>query len=274
MSAPKEKLGIIAGGGDLPARLVRSCEEQGIEVFIVAFEGQTDPALTEGREHLWSRLGAVGTIIQTLKNHDITDLVLIGSIRRPTLAELRPDMRTAAFFSRIAFKSLGDDDLLIAVRKELESEGFRIRGVHHYVQELLMPRGVLGSVKPNKQDEVQIQRGVSVTQVLGSLDVGQAAVVQEGIVLAVEGIEGTDALIQRCKHLLRKGRGPVLVKTCKPQQDKDFDLPTIGPDTVRNAYESGFQGIAVHAGNALLLDKEEVIELANRCKIFVVGVDI
>lgn len=258
----------------MPERLAYACEQKGITPFIVGFEGQTDPGVVQGRNHMWTRLGAAGQVIGTLKAHNITDLVLIGPIRRPTLSELRPDLRTAEFFARIGLKALGDDGLLGAIRAELEKEGFVIRGVHEFAQDLLCAEGVLGTRKPSREEWVSIKHGLEISQAIGALDVGQAVIVQQGAVLGVEAAEGTDGLIRRCRTLARKGEGAILVKTCKPQQDKDFDLPTVGPDTVELAAESGLDGIAIEAGNSLLIDPQRVAEIANKHKMFVVGVEL
>ena len=271
---PIKKLGVIAGGGEVPYMLLDACDQQGIEVFIIGFEDQTDPALVQGRKHLWTRLGAAGKAFEALKKHGVRHVTLIGSIRRPTLKELKPDLRTTAFFARIAFKALGDNDLLGCLREELESEGISIHGVHKFAHDLLMPLGTLGKYKPKKQDQINIGHGLKISQELGRLDVGQSVIVQEGIVLGVEAVEGTDQLIARCTHLARKGRGGTLVKTCKPQQDKDFDLPTIGPDTIRNAHNAGLVGLVVHAHNALLIHRDEVVRLADEYKMFIIGVEI
>ncbi|MCB9991436.1 MAG: UDP-2,3-diacylglucosamine diphosphatase LpxI [Rhodospirillales bacterium] len=268
------KLGIIAGGGDLPGRLIHACDQAGQPVFIVGFEGQTDASILEGRNFMMTRLGAAGQILETLRTHDIHDLVLIGSIRRPTLTELKPDLRTAQFFATIALKSLGDDGLLKVLRSELEKEGFVIHGVHRFVTDLLAPQEVIGKHKPKKADWPDIQRGIIASQQLGLLDIGQSVVVQEGILLGVEGVEGTDELIKRCGAYRRGGRGPILVKTCKPQQDHDFDLPAVGPETVRKCAAVGMSGIVLHAGHSLLIDRKKVAALADEHKLFVVGVDL
>jgi DUF1009 family protein len=226
-----------------------------------------------GRNHIYTRLGAAGQIINTLKSHDIHDLVLIGSIRRPTLSELRPDLRTLKFFMRLGMRALGDDGLLAALRHELQDEGFIVHGVQQFAGDLLAGKGTMGRHKPKHSDRDSILRGVNVAFELGRLDVGQAVVVQEGIVLGVEGIEGTDELIRRCAAYKRDGRAPILVKICKPGQDPDLDLPTIGPETVIIAGEAGFAGIVVHAGQSLMLEPEKVTELADRLGIFVVGIN-
>jgi DUF1009 family protein len=268
-----KQLGIIAGGGALPDKVLHACDRKGITPFIVAFEGQTDPLLVKNRNHMWARLGAAGSVLETLRAHEIADLVLIGSMRRPSLAELRPDLKTAEFFIRIGLRALGDNDFLKIVREALEEEGFRIHGAHKFADDLLAPKGTIGKYKPGKEDWVGIHRGLQVSRELGGADVGQAVIVQEGLVLGVEAAEGTDELIRRCKHLRRKGRAGVLVKTCKPQQDRDLDLPTIGPETVINAAASGLGGIAVHAGHSLVIDQQKVAEIADKHKIFVIGID-
>ena len=171
-------------------------------------------------------------------------------------------------------RAIGDNDLLTALRDELERDGFTLHGVHKFADELLAPVGKIGLYKPTKQDMVHIEHGVRVSQELGRLDIGQAVIVQEGLILGVEAIEGTDALLARCSSLSRKGRGGVLVKSCKPQQDRDFDLPTIGPETIRNAHRAGLVGVVVHAELSLLIEREEIVRLANKYRMFVIGIEI
>jgi len=267
-------LGIIAGGGDIPRLLLHACDAAGQDVFIVGFEGQTDPEIMEGRNYMMTRLGAAGQIFNTLKAHGVNDLVMIGYIRRPSLAELKPDMRTAQFFARLGLRALGDDSLLKALREELEHEGFAIHGIQKFVKDLLAEPGDIGRHKPKKPDWVAIERGIEASQALGKLDIGQAVIVQEEIVLGVEGAEGTDELIKRCAGYKRKGRGGVLVKTCKPQQDQDFDLPTIGPQTVRLCAQTGLSGIVVQAGKSLLVDREQIAKIADEHGLFVTAVNM
>ena len=264
-------LGILAGGGDLPFILLESCEELGIEPFVIAFDGHTDKELTDGREHIWTRLGAVGSILKTLNNRGIKDLCLIGAIRRPSLAELSPDLKAAAFFSKAGSELLGDDGLLKALKVFLEEEGFTLHGAHEFAGSLLCPAGVIGKFKPTKGDYDDISRGIGVLEGMSDLDIGQAVIVQEGLVLGVEAVEGTDELIKRCASLRRKGRGGVLVKLCKTGQARDLDLPTIGPRTIELLASYGFAGAAFHAGQSLLIKKQEVAQIADKNKIFVIG---
>lgn len=266
-----KRLGIIAGSGNLPLRLIRACEERGIEVFIVAFAGQTDPAILKGRNHVITRIEKFGHIVRSLRDHDIRDIVTIGGVRRPSLAELRPDWAAMKIVMRHALMSKGDDGALRALRREYERAGFVFHGIHKFVSELLAEPGPVGARMPSPEDMIAIARGVTAARAIGRLDIGQAVVVQQGIVLGLEGVEGTDELIRRCAAYKRKGRGPILVKLCKPQQDMDLDLPTIGPDTVHLCAHAGMAGIAVEAGRSLILDPQDVAEIADKYGLFVTG---
>ena len=274
MSQPLPKLGILAGGGTLPARIAAAVRGQGRDVFIVAFGGHTDPASVEGWPHLWSRFGAAGSIIARLKQEGVGELVFAGPVRRPSFTELLPDWYTTKFLAKVGTRALGDDGLLRSVAKELEGEGFRVVGLHDLLRELLTPSGPVGRLRPDAEAERDIARAVEVARTLGALDVGQGAVVQQGLVLAVEAIEGTDAMLERCAALRRPGPGGVLVKVKKPQQDRRLDLPTMGVTTVENAARAGLRGIAVEAGGSLLVDRAAVAEAADRLGLFVIGIDV
>jgi DUF1009 family protein len=268
---PGETLGIIAGGGPLPGELAASCERDGIKPFLIAFKGQTDPKNLKGRDHVWLQLRTAGHVPDVLRERNIKNIVMIGAIRRPNIFELIPDLKTAKLVSRIGLNSLGDNGLLSGLRSWLEEEGLRIRGIHTYMTDLLTPEGVLGTVQPAPEDFADIKKGLEISQTLGALDIGQSAIVQQGIVLGLEGIEGTDNLIRRCGRLKRRGRGPILVKTCKPQQDRDLDLPVIGLRTIRSAVRNGFSGIVLHAGSSMIINRAEVIAAADKAGIFILG---
>lgn len=272
MSGPA-KLAILAGGGTLPARIAAAVRGQGREVFVVAFDGHTDPSTVDGLPHCWSRFGAAGTIFQRLHDEGVGEVVFAGPVRRPSFSELLPDWRTTRFLARVGTRALGDDGLLRAVVRELEEEGFRVVGLHDLLKDLLTLPGPVGRLRPDEQAERDIAHAAKIARALGTLDVGQGAVVQQGIVLAVEAVEGTDAMLARCAVLTRPGPGGVLVKMRKPQQDRRIDLPTIGVTTVENAARAGLRGIAVEAGGSLLVDRAAVAEAADRLGLFVVGID-
>lgn len=274
MPEPTSKLAILAGGGPLPAMLARAVRGSGRDVFVVAFTGHTDPVSTEGFPHLWSRFGAAGSVIRRLHEEGVGEIVFVGPVRRPSFGDLMPDWWTTQFLARIGVRALGDDGLLRAIAGALEAEGFRVRGLHELLDGLLTSPGPVGRCFPDEQAERDIARGVAVARGLGALDVGQGAVVQQGLVLAVEAVEGTDAMLSRCRDLARPGPGGVLVKTSKPQQDNRLDLPTIGETTVVNAAAAGLRGIAVEAGGSLIVDRAGVAAAADRLGLFVVGVEM
>ena len=266
------RLGIVAGGGRLPQRLVESCRAAGRDVFVLALEGAAEPETVRDVPHAWCRIGGAVKGLSLLRENNVTELVLAGSVRRPSLGTLRPDWRAAKLFARIGYRSLGDDGLLSAIVSELEKEGFRVIEPDQLLDGELVGTGPLGTVQPNPQSQADIERGLRIACALGALDIGQAVVVQQGLVLGVEAIEGTDGLLRRCAALRREGFGGVLVKIEKPGQERRADRPTIGPRTVALAAEAGLAGIAVEAGATIVLDRDEVISAANLAGLFVVGV--
>lgn len=268
------KLAILAGGGTLPARIAAAVRGQRREVFVVAFDGHTDPATVAGLPHLWSRFGAAGTIIRRLHDEGVDEVVFAGPVKRPSFTELLPDWWTTRFLARVGTRALGDDGLLRAVVRELEEEGFRVVGLHEVLKDLLTVAGPVGSLSPDAEAERDIARAAQVARALGALDVGQGAVVQQGLVLAVEAIEGTDAMLARCAGLARPGPGGVLVKVKKPNQDRRIDLPTMGVTTIEMAAAAGLRGVALEAGGSLLIDREAVADAADRLGLFVIGIEL
>mgnify|MGYP001241827987 CR=1 FL=1 len=268
------KLGILAGGGILPQRLVEAYRSAGRAVFVLAFEGQTAPATTRGVDHAWVRLGAVGAALDILRGAAVDDLVMAGPMRRPSIAELRPDKTAVKILARAGARGFGDDGLLRAVMDWLEAEGFHMVGVDDVIDGITATSGPLGKVSPDETARLDIARGIAVLQALGAVDVGQAVVVQEGIVLGIEAAEGTDGLLTRCATLARAGPGGVLVKLRKPGQDNRADLPTIGPETIIGARDAGLRGVAVEAGATLVLSREAAILEADRSGLFLIGISV
>ncbi len=265
-------LGVLAGGGPLPGYLAAACRDAGREVFIVAFKGHADARVVGDTPHVWVRLGAAKKALTALHGAGVKDIVLAGPVRRPSIVELRPDGRAAEFLAR-GILAKGDDGLLHALLQELESrEGFRVIGADSLLKPLLAPEGLLGRHAPDETAVKDIVRGIEVARTLGAVDVAQAVVVQQGIVLALEAVEGTDALLARCGELRREGPGGVLVKLAKPGQERRADLPTIGLETVRHAAHAGLRGIAVQAGESLILHREAMVARADELDLFVIGV--
>ncbi|MCI0400184.1 MAG: UDP-2,3-diacylglucosamine diphosphatase LpxI [Gammaproteobacteria bacterium] len=268
------KLGIIAGGGELPASLISICRATGREFFVLAVDGYTDPKLVEDLPHAWTRLGAFETSIQLLRGAGVEELVLAGHARRPSFSGMMPDARLRRLLLHLGFAASGDDGLLSGVIKEFEEEGFRVVGLQSIIGDVLAVEGVYTKCEPDEQARLDIARGVKVARALGAEDVGQSVVVQHGMVLGVEAIEGTDALLARCGTLKRDGPGGVLVKVKKPVQERRVDLPTIGLSTVHGAAGAGLRGIAIEAGGSLVVDRRAVTRAADAAGLFIMGITL
>lgn len=268
------KLGILAGGGPLPGQVAQAAQAAGRKVFLIGLEGFAEPRVLAPFPHAMARLGAAGQILSLLRAEGVTDLVLVGPVRRPSVFDLRPDAEGVKIMARIGRAAFGGDDgLLAAVVRVLAEEGFRILGAHEILTEAVGPRGLLTRSAPDAQAQADIDRGIAVARALGAADVGQGCVVQQGIVLAVEAIEGTDAMLARAAGLARPGPGGVLVKLVKPGQDRSVDLPTIGPGTIAACQAAGLRGVAFEAGGTLLTDRPGIIAAADMAGLFVVGVE-
>jgi hypothetical protein len=284
MSAPgpraetMEPLGLIAGGGLMPIRVADAAAKAGRPVFCIVLEGFGQPADFAAYPHAVVALGRIGRMLELLRANRVRDLVLAGRVTRPSLLGFRFDAEGVRQVAKLGKRALlgGDDGLLSAVVNQLRAEGFRPLGAQEVFDELLVPPGLLSRRAPEAADRADIARGIAASRALGAADVGQACVVQQGLVLALEAIEGTDAMIARCGPLRRDGPGGVLVKLVKPRQDLRADLPMIGPDTVRQVAAAGLVGIAIEArhgaAGTLVVDRGETISLADAAGLFLLAV--
>jgi UDP-2,3-diacylglucosamine hydrolase len=269
-----DALAVIAGQGSLPARVIGAARDAGRPVFVLAFEGITDPGLVEGVPHAWVGLGQIGKAVDALHASGARDVVMIGPVGRPSLGALKLDWRGIRLASRLGLAGQADNRVLRLIIDELEREGFRVLGADDVVGSLLMPSGPITRARPDASAEADIALGIKVAYRIGELDVGQAVVVQQGLVLGVEAIEGTDELLERCAGLRREGPGGVLVKVRKAGQDRRVDLPTIGPRTVAGAVRAGLRGIAAERGNSLIARRQQTVADANAAGLFIVGVAV
>jgi DUF1009 family protein len=265
-------IGVIAGGGPLPGQVAAAAVAAGRGVFIVAIEGFAEPAVVGGFDHQFYRLGAVGAIRDGLRAHGCRDVVMIGPVKRPSFLALRPDAEGAKLLARIGRAAFaGDDGLLAAVTRVLGEEGFNVIGAHDVMADVLGPPGLLTISAPDAGAMADIERGVAVLRIIGAADIGQACVVQQGIVLAVEAIEGTEAMLSRVRPLARPGPAGVLVKLAKTGQERRADMPALGPATIGQIVNAGLRGIAFEAGNTILVERNAMIAAADERGIFLLG---
>lgn len=268
-------LGLIAGAGDLPLRLAQACAGDG--VFVVRLAGMADEALAAfpGTE---ASIGEPGKAMRALKEAGVRRVAFAGYVARPDFKSLKVDSRGALMLPGVlAAASKGDDAILTFLLREFEKEGFEIIGAESALEGLLAREGLLGIHHPSEAAWADIARAAEVAAAIGRLDIGQGCVVVDGLVLAVEAQEGTDAMLARVAGLPQAIRGRsdarrgVLVKRAKPQQERRIDLPTIGVRTVEGAAQAGLAGIAVEAGGALIVDRARVGAAADAAGIFVTG---
>lgn len=268
-------LGIIAGAGDLPVAVAESARDSGKAVFILALRGAAGESVAQF-DHEWVGIGEVGKSLKALRAHDCSEIVMLGRVARPRFGDIKVDAKGLVLLPRlVAAARAGDDALLRALVGFFDAEGFRTVGVAEAAPGLLASEGTLGGVAVPTDALDDIALATKVVRALGRLDVGQAAVACDGLVLAVEAAEGTDAMIARVASLPTAIRGVpgkrrgVLVKALKPTQDMKTDLPVIGVQTVRGAAAAGLAGIAVEAGRSLVIDRKHVVEAADAEGLFV-----
>ncbi len=277
--AINDSIAIICGGGAIPGAVAEAVMRRGRRPVMFAVKGWADPQIVGRYAHHWVALGQAGRFFRLARAERCREAILIGTLVRPPLAQIRLDWKAIGLMPRIvrAFAG-GDDRLLSGIAKLLEEDDLRIVGVKDVAPDIIVPEGMLGRYQPSRDDRADIARALNLIATLGPFDVGQAAVVANNHVLAVEAAEGTDNMLARIADLRRQGRVStpertgVLVKAPKPKQDRRFDLPTIGPQTVANVVNAGLAGIAVAAGDTMMADPAEVIAAADRAEVFVVGV--
>lgn len=273
------RLAIIAGYGRLPIDVAEAARQNGQSPVILALEGEVDQDWSNF-DHAKFSIGDFVRLKKLIADFNIDRIVLAGGVRkRPQISELRPTLNILFALPRLikTIISGGDDAALRGFINLIESEGCKVIGAHEIVPGLLANEGSIGNLVPQKQDLIDIDIATKAAVKLGELDIGQGVVVVSGRVIALEGLEGTDAMLERVAGLRDAGRLPkskngVLVKLCKPNQEMRADLPTIGLGTIENAKNAGLSGVVVEAGRSIVLDRKELIEKADDLGIFVSGI--
>ena len=271
-------IGLIAAGGVMPFAVADSLVARGLNPVLFALKGACDPVRVARFRHHWISVGQVGRAVKLFRSENCRDLVFIGTLVRPALSEIRLDWGTLRVIGRVwaAFRG-GDDHLLSGIGRILEQDGFRMVGIRDVAPDLLMPEGCITRAAPDQSAAADIARGRDVLRALSPFDIGQAVIVIDGHVVGVEDIEGTDGLLARVAHLRAEGRirakaaRGVLVKAPKSTQDLRFDLPTIGPRTIEGAGKARLAGVAIVAGNTIVVEPQTMIEAADAAGLFVTG---
>ena len=272
------KLGLVAGGGELPVALADACTAAGRPLFVLRLRGFADPAALARFPGADVGMAELGRIFDLLRKQGCGAVCLAGQVKRPDFAALKPDLRgLRSLPAAVAAARKGDDALLRFLVAEFEGEGFVVEGADQVHAGLTLTLGPLGRHTPGPDHQADLAQGLAAARTIGALDIGQAVVVAGGVTLAVEAQEGTDAMLARCAALPASLRGNtqvrrgVLVKWPKPIQERRVDLPTLGLATVEGAAAAGLAGIAAEAGGLLVLQRGAVIAAADRLGLFIVG---
>jgi len=271
------KLGLIAGGGQLPLSIAHRCEEEGRPLFVVRLAGFSDPHLAR-HDGVDCGLAEFGKALNALKRAGVQTVCFAGTASRPDFKTLKPDLKGAALLPGIvAAAAKGDDALLRKILSIFEAEGYAIEGADDILGGETLPAGALGRIAPTPEQLLDLKKALHVAEKAGELDIGQGAVVVDGLVLAVEAQEGTDAMLRRVAELPADLRGAptagkgALGKAPKPIQDLRVDMPVIGPRTLELAAAGGLAGVGGVAGRLILIDRPAIISTADRLGLFVWG---
>lgn len=273
-----DRVAIVAGSGRLPVDVAEGLGRQGYPPLVLLVRGEANPHDFAAFATEEVRLGDFAKLALLLKRRGVSHVVLAGAIgRRPNWREIRPSLSLLKHLSKVLVAlARGDDGLLSILIRGIEAEGIAVVGAHEIVPDLLAAEGPLTRERPRQADRRDIDAAFAAARALGELDIGQGAIAIGGRVIAVEGVEGTDGLLERTRDLRSHGRlagktRGVLVKCAKPGQELRADLPSIGPATVEAAHAAGLAGIGVEAGRALILDSAEMVARADALGLFVVG---
>lgn len=267
----RNHIGIIAGGGQFPLLFIEAAHKAGRRVFVAAHKSETDERVALAADDAcWVKLGQLGKIITFFRKNHVRETVFLGTITKTQIfRDVLPDLKGLSLWNKIDIKQ--DDAILRAVAEALEREDITVLESTLYLEHLLFPKGVLTRKKPNAAQRRDIEFGWLNARAIGRLDIGQCVVVRDCSVMAVEAIEGTDATILRGGALAKEQA--VVVKLRKPNQDFRFDLPATGVGTIESMKRVNGAVLAVEAGQSLLFDRQEVVAVAERAGIVVVGVE-
>ena len=264
----KKCIAILAGSGKLPQLVYENAKINNWEGCIIKFEG-----FSEYYNYSWNTfqypIGKVGSIITKLKDQKIKNIIICGAIERGKISNFSTDFKGIQLLSIVAFK--GDDGAIKIISSFLENEGFKIFQLSDFIKNSTTPMGHFAGPKINKTIKDDISKGIKILQIMSNADVGQSLVVQKGLVLAIEAIEGTDKMIKRVADYKFSGTGPVLIKFSKIGQEMKIDQPVIGPNTIKLAKKSNFSCIACETSNVLIVDFDKTLDIANKEEISLFG---
>ena len=263
------KIGIIAGGGILPITIANNLIEKKYNVILFVIEDYYNDNLYKNFNTKIINLHSAKKILEILKDNNITNIIMVGNIKRPSLTDLSFDFHTFRLAKNLLFNKTGDNDLLLSLKKFFKDNGFSYFDWKKYCPELFTNNEHLTIKKPSEKAKKNLVKALSVFKNYGKLDIGQSIIVQNQIIIGLEAVEGTDNLILRCKDLKKSGDKGVLVKLSKYNQSNILDIPTIGEKTINLLNQNDYEGVFLEKNQCIILDKQKTIDLANQSKIFI-----
>lgn len=265
-----QKIAVIAGEGDLPLEIVKKCQDKRVETLILRASDENFKLSHE--EHLAIDFNNLANTIELLKKNEFENLVFAGRVSHSLLFDKYHDLRILTPDTADKVSSLGDNSYFSGIVKFVENIGFKVIGVHEILEDSLASKGVLSAIKPSVEQEKDAYLGFDIAKKISDFDIGQALVIDDGFILGIEAIEGTDNLIKRCKDFKSPTRSGVLVKIKKNNQENKIDMPVIGQHTMKEVFDANLAGIALEAGSCILIDKMKTINTANKLGIFILGI--
>jgi len=267
------KLAIFAGRGNLPMMLIKECNKNDVDFQLFLLKTESYDLDYSLYNPIVLEYTAVEEFLEILRGRSIKNITFVGAVNKPNFSSLKVDKKGAILLSKIlANKILGDDAVLRSVINFFEKEGFKIIKVNDILGDLLVDKNFCGIIKPNKDDFENIAIGKRVIKSISEFDIGQAVIVAQRQVIAIEAVEGTDQMISRCQTLnIDYKNKAILVKLKKSKQSKKADLPVIGIETINNCYKNNIKGIAIQSGASIVINREEVIDAANKMGIFIIA---
>jgi len=265
------KYGLIAGNGRFPFLVLEGAQDRGVEMVVAAIKEEAAPELERQAAHLeWMSVGQLGRLIRYFKREEVTHAIMAGQVKHHQIFRLNalPDLRMVRLLARLSTRNT--DSLIGGVADELAREGITLIDSTTFLEPLLAAEGVLTRRAPTKEEQADIDYGLGIAREIGRLDLGQTIAVKDRAVVAIEAMEGTDAVIVRAGEVTR-GTSFVVVKVAKPAQDMRFDVPVIGVPTIESMISAGATAIHVTARKTLLFDRSELIGLADKSAITIIG---
>jgi len=267
---PGPRYGLVAGNGRFPFLVLDAARSQGLDLVVAAIKEETFPEIEQHTSHIeWMGLGQLGRLIKYFKREGVTHAMMAGQVKHAQIfSGTIPDWRMVKVLASLMRKNT--NSLIGAVVRELEGEGIAFIDSTAFLEPLLAPEGILTRRSPNQTEELDIEYGIEVASTIAGLDLGQTIAVKDQAVVAVEAMEGTDATIQRAGQILQR-QAFSAIKVAKPNQDMRFDVPVIGVPTIESMVAAGAKSLSITARKTLIFDKEQMVDLADKNDITIIG---